>query len=155
MGPTKSFATTTKGIRPVCTCIWTVWPLFEKISKECSSLMPWFSSNLTDLSPIYSLSSLGFEELHFGHHFHPSSILLHFTFANPSRQPLSEGSLRYRRPGAPRGDEDRAEDWHRATSRVWIIFFVAFSVISDNFCRMSLILALCIFTIFLYAAMSG
>jgi hypothetical protein len=52
----------------------------EKISKKGSDLIPRFPSNLANLSPINTPSSLRLGELHFGHHFHifsPLPLCLH------------------------------------------------------------------------------
>jgi hypothetical protein len=110
-----------------------VWFISGKICKECSDLIPWFPSNLVYLSSIYSPSCLGLESSTL------ATIFTHTPFSSIlSPQTLAVchhfwGDSRDRRLRAPSGDGDRAEDWHRVASRVWIISFCCIIYCFDKF----------------------
>jgi hypothetical protein len=134
----KSFAATTKGVRPICTYIQAVWPLFEKICKEGNDLMLWFSSNLVDPSPIYSSSSLGFGELIFT----PTPQTLAISYFSRAVREIEDPEPREE---TETEKKTRTKKHLEFESSIFVVFYVVFI----TFVRMSLVLAICTFTTFL------
>jgi hypothetical protein len=106
-------------------------------------------------SPTYKFASiLGFRELHFGHHFHVS-----FISSTPTLQTLAtDQSQRRSETSEARSPEGRQRSKQKTITGQhpkFDYFFCCIIYCLDIFCRISFALALYIFTVFLYAAMSG
>jgi hypothetical protein len=116
--------------------------------------MPRFPSNLADSSPINLPSNLELGELHFDHYLHTT-----FTSSTPPSQTQAVGQSQGRFETSEARSPERRRRSNQKTS-TWqhpefdYLFFL-YSLLFDNFCRMFFfVLALYIFFVFLYAAMS-
>jgi hypothetical protein len=150
----KLHAAATERIRLICPCIWVVWSPSGKDLQRWQQFNAAIPFKFGRSPPIYSVSSLGFLEFHFGHHlhlFHP----FHSISTNPSHRPISKA---VRDIGSPESREEAEERSKRLTQdsiQSLIISFCCILYYLDIFCGISFVLDLCIFIVFLYAAMSG
>jgi hypothetical protein len=125
----------------------------EKISKDDIDLMPRFPSNLVDPLIYIPQQPRVLDELHFGHHLHLFH-LFHSISTNPSHHPFSRADRDIGSPESREEVKERNRRLARSNIQSLIIFFFCILCCLDILCGTYFVLALCIFIVFLYTAMS-